>query len=140
MSRIGPPTPLPTAIIQCPDCGVECNYVANCLAEMPFSYPGSYHPHQKGSKECLERQVRNLKTNIKRLSEENASKKYLVRLVFANRAAVVIDISPEEAVQRAQLYEPNGGWEHASVEIITRVRASRIARVLAMDRLNKVIK
>lgn len=57
----------PTAIIHCPDCGVECNFVANCLAEMPFSYPGTYRPHQKGSRECLKRQVRNLKTCIKQM-------------------------------------------------------------------------
>lgn len=66
----------PTAIIHCPDCGVECNFVANCLAEMPFSYPGTYHPHQKGSRECLERQVRNLKTKIARTVRMLAIEKF----------------------------------------------------------------
>lgn len=126
----------PTAIIHCPDCGVECNYVASCLAEMPFSYPGTYHPHQKGSRECLERQVRNLKMRFERLSEEIVGKKYLVRLKFTNRAAVIVDNSLEAAIERARLYEPDGSWEHADIEVITRIRASRTARVLAMEKLN----
>lgn len=134
----------PTVIIHCPDCDVECNFVANCLAEMPLFWPGTYHPHQKGSQECLERQVRNLKTRIKQLTEqlieEVAGEKYLIHLWFSGshgRHATVIGHSPEEAVQRVQVYEPDGGWEHASVEIITRVRASRTARVLAVERFDK---
>lgn len=137
MSRIGLPSPLPTAIIHCPDCGVECNYVADCLAAMPVSYPGTYHPHQKGSRGCLERQVRNLKTRIEQLTEDVTGKKFVVLLEYADRAAVVIDSSLEDAIQRARLYEPDGGWEFADATIVTRVRASRTARVLAMDRMNK---
>jgi len=134
---IGLPSPLPTAIIHCPDCGVKCNYVADCLAAMPVSYPGTYHPHQKGSRECLERQVRNLKTRIEQLTEETAGKKSIILLRYADRTAVVIDNSPEEAIQRAHMCEPDGGWEFADANLICRVRASRTAQVLAMDRMNK---
>lgn len=135
--RIGLPSPLPTAIIHCPDCGVECNFVANCFAEMPFSYPGSYHPHEKGSQGCLKQQVRNLKKRIEQLTEENTGKKYLVHLWVSEprrRHAVVIDRTPKDAIFRARRHEPNGGWEHANIEIITRVRASRGPQVLAMER------
>jgi hypothetical protein len=125
--------PLSAAIIQCPDCSVKCHFVANCESEMPFSYPGNYRPHQKGSRECLERQIRNLKTRIKQLTEETTGKKSIILLHYAGRAAVVIDNSPEEAIQRAHMCEPDGGWKHAAANLICRVRASRTARVLAMD-------
>jgi hypothetical protein len=60
--------------------------------------------------------------------------KYLVHLMVANRNAVVIDWTPEAARQRAYFYDPHGGWENASIEIITRVRATRIERILAIER------
>jgi hypothetical protein len=40
----------------------------------------------------------------------------------------------EEARRRACLYEPHGDWENASIEIITRVRKTRIERVLTLER------
>jgi len=132
---IGLPSPLPTAIIHCPDCGVECNFIANSPAEMPFSYPGTYKPHEKGSRGCLERQIRNLKKRIGELTEE----KFVILLKYADRLAVVIDNSPEGAIKQARLYEPDGGWEYATTSIVTRISASRTAQVLAMDRMNKVL-
>ena len=57
----------PTAIIHCPDCGAECNYVANSRAEMPTVYPGGYHPHERGSESCLKRQIRRLKKENEQL-------------------------------------------------------------------------
>lgn len=48
---------LPNKIIQCPDCGVDCHYVASSYAAMPFSYPGWYIPHRRGGRECLKRQI-----------------------------------------------------------------------------------
>ena len=60
--------------------------------------------------------------------------KYLVRLTIDNRNAVVIDWTPEEARLRARLFEPHGGWEKASIEIITRVRRTRTNQVLAIER------
>ncbi len=102
---------------------------------MPFSCPGDYHPHQKGSRGCLERQVKNLKKRIGELTEAITGKKFVVLLNSAGRSAVVIDNSPEDAIQRAHMTEPDGGWEHSPASIITRVRASRTARVLAMERM-----
>ncbi len=95
--------PLPTAIIHCPDCGVECNCVANCFAEMPSSYPGNYHSHQKGGRGCLERQIWNLK---KQLSKEATGKKYLVRLVLAGwfQTARVVATAMD---QSKKLHEPH---------------------------------
>ncbi len=57
----------PTKIIRCPDCGIKCNFVTKSFAEMPFSYPGNFHPHHQGSRECLELEVKNLRTKIKQL-------------------------------------------------------------------------
>lgn len=119
--------------IHCPDCGVECNFVANSLAEMPFVRSGTYRPHHRGSPGCLERQIRNLKKRIKELTEE----KFVILLKYADRIAVVIDNSPEAAIKQAQLYEPDGGWEYATTSIVTQVKASRTARVLAMDKMDK---
>lgn len=62
--------------------------------------------------------------------------KYLVHLMIADRNAVIIDWTPEEARRRACLFDPYGGWENATIEIITRVRASRIERVLAIEESN----
>ena len=123
----------PTAIIRCPDCGVECG---SCFAAMP-SVLGTYNPHQKGSRGCMERQIRNLKRKIEELTEAATGKKHLVLLHSAGRHAIVIDNSPEEALQRAHRAEPDGGWEHASISLITRVRAARTSQVLAMDRMDR---
>jgi len=131
-------TDYPTAIIHCPDCGVECNFVANCFAQMPFSYPGTYHPHQKRSQECLERQVRILKARIERLTEDVTGKKSIILLRYAHISAVVIDNSPEEAIQRAHMCEPDGAWEHATANLICRARGTLTARVLAMERMGKI--
>jgi len=130
----------PTDIIHCPDCEVECNFVADCFAQMPFSYPGTYHPHHRGSRGCLERQVGILKRKIERLTEDVTGKKSVILLNLGHRRAVVIDNSPEEAIQRAHMCEPDGGWEHATANLLCRVRASRTARVLAMDTMGKAAK
>jgi len=95
---------------------------------MPFSYPGDYHPHEKSSRECLERQIKNLKKRIEKL----VANKFVILLELTNRAAVIIDASSEEAIKQARLCEPDSGWEHATASIIVRVPASRTARILAM--------
>lgn len=60
-------------------------------------------------------------------------KKYLVWLHNGHRNAVVIDWSLEYAKLRAQMHDPQGGWENATGTLITRVRRSRTNLVLAMD-------
>ena len=62
------------------------------------------------------------------------SEKYLVRLFHNNRNAVIIDHTLHDAITRARIFDPNGGWENATVEIITKVRSTRTARVLALER------
>jgi len=123
----------PTAIIHCPGCGVECNFVADRFDQMPFSYPGTYHPHHRGSRGCLERQILNLKERIEELTEEATGKKDVVLLYLTHRTAVVIANSPQEAIQRAHMREPDGGWEHATASLLCRIRATCTSRVLAMD-------
>jgi hypothetical protein len=63
-----------------------------------------------------------------------SDKKYLVRLRSGTRDAVVIDISPVNTKLRALMTDPQGGWIDSTVEIITRVRRSRMNRVLAIER------
>lgn len=61
--------------------------------------------------------------------------KYLVRLETADkRSAVVIDFTPEQARQRAHMFDPEGDWLDAHIEIITMVRNTRIERVLAQEK------
>ena len=127
----------PTAIIYCPDCGVECNFVANNPFEMPFSYPGTYKPHHRGGSECLKRQIKSLKLRIKGLAEESTDENFVILLKYADRTAVVIDNSPEEAIEQARMCEPDGGWEYAITSIVARVSASRTAQVLAINRMRK---
>ncbi len=62
-------------------------------------------------------------------------KKYLVTLYAPDRRqAVVIDFTPEKARQRAEMFDPGGGWLNADIEIITMVRNTCIERVLAQEK------
>ncbi len=60
--------------------------------------------------------------------------KYLV-VLYADSCCrtVVIDFTPEQARQRAHMFDPEGGWLDAEIEIITMVRNTRIERVLAQE-------
>ncbi len=61
--------------------------------------------------------------------------KYLVALYAADgRRAVVIDFTPEHARQRADMFDPEGDWLDARIEIITMVRNTRIERILAQEK------
>ena len=62
-------------------------------------------------------------------------KKYLVCLHHPDgRNAVVIDETPLLARLRATTHDPiRADWNAASMEIITRVRRSRMNRILALE-------
>lgn len=64
--------------------------------------------------------------------------KYIIQLCTRDkRYAVGIDWEPGNVRQRAQLYDPGGGWEDAQIMIIGICCASKTSRMLAIERLIK---
>ena len=64
---------------------------------------------------------------------KSPTRKHLVELAVPGRCAVVCDWGQTEAIERACLADPKGGWTDAAVALIAYVPHTRTSRVLAMD-------